>query len=554
MKKKKIVALLMTASVFATLLSGCGSSDTTATEGKAETETGTTAETTSAETESGTTAAGEIQMPLTEEPVTLTVWMPVDSNFMTAYSDYNEGLFFQKMEELTGVHLEFETPVVGEEQTAFNLMIASGELPDIICYPNYYSDGLDAAIDDGYYLDLTPYLDTYLANYDAARNTSEVWQKDTVTDTGRTAALYTLLDRTKTEGGGAAWGGLQIRQDWLDDLGLEVPTTYAELEEVLTAFKEEKGAYAPLALCSKGNYYYGEMSAGFGVTDDFMNVDGTVAAGFITDEWREYLRLMNDWYEKGLIDPDFMTNSRWMVDTELVTTGASGVWWSMYTMPSAYEATDENMVVAALPSPKMNEDDILHFRLPDSQDSYGVAISANCEHVEIALQWLDYLYTEEGARLANYGVEGDTYTVDADGEIDYTDKILHNPDGLTVTQALMANTLVPDKIPYLRDAARESKVMPEKDQQFIKIWSAEDHLDDWVMPSKLTMTSDESTELASMYTDIQTYYKEASCQFITGVLDIDSDDWNNYVEVIKGMGIDRCVEIEQAALDRYLVR
>ena len=41
---------------------------------------------------------------------------------------------------------------------------------------------------------------------------------------------------------------------------------------------------------------------------------------------------------------------------------------------------------------------------------------------------------------------------------------------------------------------------------------------------------------------------------ITGVLDIDSDDWDNYVEVIKGMEIDRCVEIEQAALDRYLVR
>lgn len=51
-----------------------------------------------------------------------------------------------------------------------------------------------------------------------------------------------------------------------------------------------------------------------------------------------------------------MTRSNWQADQELVTTGASGVWWAMYTMPATYEATDENMVVQAMPSPKLNED------------------------------------------------------------------------------------------------------------------------------------------------------------------------------------------------------
>lgn len=68
------------------------------------------------------------------------------------------------------------------------------------------------------------------------------------------------------------------------------------------------------------------------------------------------------------------------------------------------------------------------------------------------------------------------------------------------------------------------------------------------------MTSEENVEYASMFTDIQTYYQEASCQFITGVLDIESADWDNYLQVMHDMGLARCTEIRQAALDRYLAR
>lgn len=570
--KKRAVSLFMAAAMTAGLLAGCGStpdgeassgnagnsSDAGAPESEgagADESESTGAEDTEAEGEqegeqTGGTQDNAITLPLTEDPVTLSMWLPSVTNVMTIWGDYNSVPFFQEMEKRTGVHIEFETPVVGEETTAFNLMISSGELPDIICWPNYYSDGYDAAIDDGYYLDLTPYLDTYLSNYNALRLSNERWKTDSVTDSGRAATVLGLLVEPQR-----SWGGMQIRQDWLDDLNLDMPVTYSDLEEVLTAFKEEKGAYAPLALCSKGNYYYGEMSGGFGVDDSFMNKDGTVVAGFVTDEWRQYLTLMNQWYEKGLIDPDFMTNSSWMVDTELVTTGASGVWWSMYTMPAAYEATDENMVVSPLPSPKLNESDTVHFRMADVYDHRGVAISADCENVEIALKWLDYLFTEEGMALANYGPEGLTFNYDENGEKIFTDVILNNEDGLSAGDAVASYAMIPEKIPSYYDWTRELQFVPEKDVRSYDVWGSEDHLEDWVMPANVSLTSDESVELASMYADIQTYYQEASCQFITGVLDIENDaDWENYVNVIEGMGIERCVEIRQAALDRYLAR
>lgn len=550
MKKKKVVSVLLTAALLAGLAAGCGTTDAEKGSAGAEAGAGTDSAGDGTEQSAGESFDGTIPLPLTEEPVTLKMWITADSDYFTVLNDYNESEFFKEMEKRTGVHIEFEVPPSGEEATAYNLMISSGELPDLICMPNQYPDGMDAAIDDGYYLDLTPYLDTYLCNYNQVRQTNEIYLQNTVTDSGRVPYVNILF--TEVQG---PWAGMQIRQDWLDELGLETPVTYDDLEHVLTEFKEKKGCYAPLALSSNANFPFGEMAAGFGTTGDFINQDGTVVAGFATEEWRAYLSKMNDWYEKGLIDPDFMTDSAFMVDTELVTSEQSGVWYSFYTMPQMYESSVEGMVVSALPSPKLAESDTVHIRLADVLvPPAGIAISADCEHKEIAMQWLDYLFTEEGATLANYGIEGETFEYADDGSVVFTDLILNNPDGMTVSQAIRTKMLLPSLVPSHYDWTRELISINEKDVASYDIWGAPDHLDDWVMPSGVSLTSEESTELASYYADIQTYFKEVSNQFISGVLDVDGEDWDAYISTLEGMNLERCVEIRQAALDRYLAR
>ncbi len=244
-----------------------------------------------------------------------------------------------------------------------------------------------------------------------------------------------------------------------------------------------------------------------------------------------------------------------MVDTELVTSEQSGVWYSFYTMPQMYESSVEGMVVSALPSPKLAESDTVHIRLADVLvPPAGIAISADCEHKEIAMQWLDYLFTEEGATLANYGIEGETFEYADDGSVVFTDLILNNSDGMTVSQAIRTKMLLPSLVPSHYDWTRELISINEKDVASYDIWGAPDHLDDWVMPSGVSLTSEESTELASYYADIQTYFKEASNQFISGVLDVDGEDWDAYISTLEGMNLERCVEIRQAALDRYLAR
>ena len=270
--KKRFIGLLLTAVLCIGSLAGCGDqkTDQANVEAAGEKEESQASETADGTEGSDEESASGITLPLTDEPITLTVFAAMDSNLTGIINDYNENEFFEELEKRTGVHLEFIIPASGNEKEAYNLMIASGELADIITHNGYeYPEGLDAAVDDGYYLDLTPYLDTCLPDYNRVRTSDPVMEKSTTTDKGRVVGLHILY--TEKQG---PWMGMQIRKDWLDDLGLEVPETYDELEAVLKAFKEEKNAYAPISIGQKGTMETSHaLSAGYGVLETYQQVD-----------------------------------------------------------------------------------------------------------------------------------------------------------------------------------------------------------------------------------------------------------------------------------------
>ena len=490
---------------------------------------------------------GGPELPLTTEPITLTVFAGLDSNLTGIINDYNENQFFQELEKRTGVHLEFIIPASGEEKQNYNLMIASGELADFICHNGFsYPEGMDAAVDDGYYLDLTPYLDTYLKDYNRVRTSNEVMEKSTTTDAGRVVGLHILY--TEPQG---PWMGLQVRKDWLDELGLDIPVTFDDWEVMLTKFKEEKGAYAPLSIGSHGWMETSHaLSAGFGVYESFMQVDGKVAFGPAEEGWKEYITLLNDWYKKGLIDPDFMTNGQWQVDTAMVTSGQTGAWNAMYTMPSLYESLVPGMEVTAVTSPVKEEGDELHIRRENGYVGNAVSISASCKYPEIAMKLWNYFYTEEGSLLCNYGIENDTFTYDENGKPVVTEKISNNPQ-YSMSQAQALYLMPPSRFGGLYDWTRELASVPAKDVKAYDIWGKAD--DAYILPARISYTSDESRERAKLVTEINTYMEEKTVAFITGISDIDAE-WDSYIQTLNDLGLARAIEITQAALDRFNAR
>lgn len=551
---KKLVALLLSLALVLSL-GACGGNGESSTSSEAS--PSSTTEESGAAAESGdesqaeTAETGEFQLPIVDEPTTLSYFVADDSNAAIMTTDWNDNEFYQEMERRTGVHLEFEMVSSADYQTNFNLMIASGNLADMIYVgASYYAEGVDAAIDDGYFLDLTDLVDEYMPNYEKVRTSDVQYELLSTTDSGRLGAVYEL--RQSKQG---PWLGLWIRQDWLDDLGLDTPVTFDDYHEVLTAFKNEKGATAPLILNFSGSDgEFGTMSGGLNVLNSWqLDETGKVNFGPYMDAWKEYVTIMHQWYTEGLIDPDFMATDERTADMAKVVTGASGVFAALYTMPSVYEAASEdpNMNLAPVNPPVMNEGDEGHIRLRDSYTSGNTAISADSENWEAALRWLDYLYTEEGALLANYGVEGDTFEFDENGEPVFTDKILNNENGWTMTQTVASYLCPSAGIANWSDWTRELAGVPEKDQACYDVWS--EFSDDWRLPSSVTLTQEESTERAALYADISTIVKEQTAQFISGALDIESN-WDAYISALEASGMERAIEITQAAYDRYLAR
>lgn len=490
------------------------------------------------------TAEEEMELPLTKEPVTLTVFAGMDSNLEGIVENYDSNMFIQELEKRTGVHLEFIIPEFGCEYDAYYSMIASDNFPDIISHNGYaYPEGLDAAIDDGYFLNLTPYLDTYLKDYNALRNRDSYTLKCTTTGSGRVAACYDIY--AKEQG---PWMGLQVRKDWLDELGLSIPVTYDDWENMLTLFLEKKGAYAPLSIGAKGYLEHSHgLSAGFGVYEDFMQINGEVVYGPAQEGWKEYLTLMNRWYEKGLIDHDFMINGEWQVDKSMVENGQTGAWNAMYIMMSQYEKADPGMVVVPVASPVIKEGDELHIRREDCSIGNPVTISAKSEHGDIAMKLLDYLYTKEGSLLANYGIENETFTYTTEGKPKVTDKISNNPK-YSMGQAQAFYLLPPGRLGGLYDWTRELDAVPPEDLQAYDVWSKGD--DAYILPKFLSYTSEESRERSRIVSGITKYMNDMTVKFITGVADINIQ-WDSYVNELKKMELDRAVEITQQALDRF---
>lgn len=551
---KKLVALLLSLALVLSL-GACGGNGGSSTSSEAS--PSSTTEESGAAAESGdesqaeTAETGEFQLPIVDEPTTLSYFVADDSNAAIMTTDWNDNEFYQEMERRTGVHLEFEMVSSADYQTNFNLMIASGNLADMIYVgASYYAEGVDAAIDDGYFLDLTDLVDEYMPNYERIRTSDVQYELLSTTDSGRLGAVYEL--RQSKQG---PWLGLWIRQDWLDDLNLDTPVTFDDYHEVLTAFKNEKGATAPLILNFSGSDgEFGTMSGGLNVLNSWqLDETGKVNFGPYMDAWKEYVTIMHQWYTEGLIDPDFMATDERTADMAKVVTGASGLFAALYTMPSVYEAASEdpNMDLAPVNPPVMNEGDEGHIRLRDSYTSGNTAISADSENWEVALRWLDYLYTDEGALLANYGVEGDTFEFNEDGEPEFTDKILANENGWTMTQTVASYLCPSAGIANWSDWTRELAGVPEKDQACYDVWS--EFSDDWRLPSSVTLTQEESTERAALYADISTIVKEQTAQFISGALDIESN-WDAYISALEASGMERAIEITQAAYDRYLAR
>lgn len=483
----------------------------------------------------------------------LTYWAELNGNAAGIKSTFNQVPFFQEWQRRTGVQLTFIQPPANQAKEAISVLLASGDLPDMMEYEWInYPGGPEKAINDGYILRLNEAIDQYAPNLKRYLKAHPDIDMQIRTAGGSYYAFPFIQGDDKLR----TYQGPIIRKDWLDELGLDVPVTIDDWHTVLKAFKEKKGAEAPLTFLGVPNPLFGIEGGGFigafGIKKGFYQEEGKVKFGPVEPGYKQFLSLFRQWYAEGLIDPNFAAVDSETQDTSMILSrSGAGIWNAgagIGTWLPVMKAQDSSVELVPAPYPVLHRGDRPEFgQLAPAVGSSGVAISAKSRHVEEAVKMLDYGYGPEGHLLFNFGIEGVSYEM-KDGYPAYTDVILHNPDKLAPSQALAMYTRASYFGPFVQDIRYMEQYysLPEQ-KEAVRVWSNTDaalH----TLPA-LPTTEKESTELAVIMQEVNKAVTEMSLKIIMGMEPVSAFD--EYVKKIRLMDIQRAIGIEQQALDRY---
>lgn len=486
-----------------------------------------------------------------EEQKTLTVaW--TQHPVVSSYGDWSETPFIKAWQEQTGVKLDMIQPA------DYSVYFASGNYADIIYYDNWdnYPGGASKAIEDGIIIPLEDKIEEYAPDYWAVLNSNEKWLKQCTTPDGHIYGFnFIRSDRSLL-----TVNGLVIRTDWLDELGLEMPETADDLYDVLVAFRDQKGATVPMSFKSwwlSVALEQGAFSSAFGLPRaSYYQVDGKVHYGYAEENYKGLMEYFHKLYEEKLFDRSFLTLDDATTHSNMLN-GISGA--SMLAggggigvlLTSAENSGDTTFNLGGVPSLVANKGDrAMAGNYIGDIPGNAVVISTGCKDVETAMKFLNWGYTEAGNTLMNFGIEGKSFTM-VDGNETYTDLITHNPDGLTMQQALSQYALSWDGGPFVQSPKYIEQYWGRpQQQQALKAWTDND-AEYYAMP-RIAVPSELSDEYSAIYSEVNTFVQEQTVAFITGERSL--DEFDSYLDTLKQLNIDRMIEIYQIALDEFNAR
>lgn len=501
-----------------------------------------------AEDEFPSPAESSISYPLVTDGTTVQFWWVWSSDVLQRITDETDILLFAEMEKITGLNIDMTLVSYDNAATDFTLLLTGGDYPDYWeGFSSYYNAGIDSAIDDGIVLPLDDYLQ-YMPNLTAFFESNPVIRKNCYTDNGHLGGIPALrinADGTTDED---PWLGNVIRQDWLDALNMEIPTTYREMEQVLAAMQTSYTAN-PLYLNSDlfGLTY---LHAGYGISSDFIQIDGTVKYSPLEQGYRDYITMMADWYQKGYIDPDFTSNIFPWMDLGVAGDESYGVFAIISTNYDVYV----NMIgnpearLSAVAPLKLQKEDRIHIGTAGTGGGVSGCINAESPHAELICKWWDYLFSEDGILLSNWGIENETFAYNTDGSKTWI--------GPLVSDAADFNLTLEQSLRFVYNCSgyyevdREYCLANPDSRAIQKQWIPDDT--NYVYPSSVSLTQEEAEDYAYIMSDIETYVQESIMKFVVGEKSL--DEWDSFLAGLEQMNIQSAIDIKQGALDRYNAR
>ena len=517
----------------------------------------------------------ETSIPICSEPITLTVAGKENSG-----RDWSQQYLTKYIEEYLGIKLDITTYTNDQWNTQFTLMLSVNDLPDLFVGANSSKSLINGYGYDGFMLDFAEY-EQLMPNYTALRQAYPAWGNYQKTTEGNVYGFSRLFP---SRIGLATALNTFVKKSWLENVGMDMPTSLDEFYEVLVAFKEQdaNGNGDPndeIPLCiqlgsGRGIRLEWLLKATFGFyTKTIMDVDesGTVFCISTTDAYKDYLKYMNKLYREGLLDPSaFIQTDDERIDK--VVNDRAGFFSDYSGLLTAIGGGDgsayaEYDYLVGLTSP-YNDQISVPLGNAGYADGARTFANANTKYPEAIARLVDYFLSDESVLLCDYGVEGVTFDYITD---DFGNKVpsfagywenshksandYQNTLRLDEAFKLIRTNVLNDIVENASDEMLSKMLYEDPHYTYTAEASFENAMrraDRLLDPyPDLLYTEQESTELSTLSTDIGSYLNMMKASFIMGEQDIDAN-WGSYLSEVERMGLNRYVEIEQAAYDRLL--
>lgn len=566
--KRKILAVFL-ALCMSMSLAACNGGGTSSTSGS--TESGAEASGTTAETPENFNAEG---LPIVNEPITVDTWIEGGTDI-----NWTNNGFVNTVAEESGIQMEITAVSGADSVTQRNLRLASGDFPDVFMLDwtsiMTFTDIMQYGVQEQILAPIDPYIEPYSENMGRILEEHPDFA-DAITATDghiygfpRFSECYHCL----------AYPKFYIRQDWLDALNLEMPTTTDELKDVLTAFVTQdpngNGQADEIGLLGGTDFNlmleYGIIGNSFVTvkpdfwlyTPDGENIDISVT----TDAYRDGLIYLNDLYANGLIDPTSFTNdSDQFAQTVRLEPYIVGMYCCDhigmgYDTANVDEAKNYQIV------PVLEGPDGVRQQSQNSGEGqiqgFHAVMTVACENPEAVFRMIDhYFYDDYWNMYRFHGPEGTGWEYAEEG----AKNVFGGPATYVINQLssdesdalVTANGFAPGpqadlaefraaSLPYVEG---DALYQPENYEQRVALDTMDllNYIPDWNLQYSVFIDPENANEYADIQTNLNSYIRSATVQFIMGDRDPNNDaDWETYLSELDGYQIDRYLELYKEA-------
>lgn len=509
----------------------------------------------------------ELEFPL-KEKTTLTGMISYPAN---TESNPNNRTIFKRLQEKTNVEIEWTAIQSDQWGDKISLNMANPDtLTDFVFSAGFGDSDLLKYADQGIIIPLEEYIDAYMPNLSAVfekypeyktmctDSEGHIWALPWIEQLGSDKTAIQTVDNMSF-----------INKKWLDFLGLEIPETVDEFEQVLLAFRDHAselqaefnidgsiipmscilndGAQDPSIIINGFGEGYGDADKGrhIAVTDDLKVICSATQQGY-----KDGITWLHSLYEEGLIDPEAFTQE-W---STYVSKGKSG----RYGVCFSWDVANIDNLEDWVPLPALTADTRnitpQNGSFTSGFDRGRCVVTAVAENPALVCAWLDQMYDPFQSPQNNWGTYGedDEFDIFELGENENGEEMLkHAPLGDASPVEVREAESVGGPLAILDEYYGVYVTCPD-DAQYRLDWIEEYYTPDmntkYVYPN-VFMSQEDTEELSNLQADIQkTINAKKSDWIMNGFTDA---DWDQYLKDLDAYGLEDYLSIFQKYLDSY---